>query len=350
MNILLAHCWKMGNLGDNAIWKNMMKRLREYFPDCKFYVASQKVEEWDDDQLKEYKPIYVPMDWVKDLDKIDVVISQGGGYMRGKGMVRILSKFKAAQDLNKRTIFATQSFVNGVPRKSRVFIAEVLNKADLLVARENQSSEFLKGIGVKDVITLPDQVFDVEPEDYKLSSNNVVKIGIRGYLASDEFIKKIVLYADMISETIGKVLFIPVGHGHGRDDRECAMIISSRMRHKSDVINDRISAGQLKTILKDGIFVSDRYHGIVCSASVGTPFIALNPDIDFKMPGILELLDYPIKVIDKNTMDPRDLFIKTFNIYKDLDSYKDILNKKLPKIKEDSKLVYKLIADKLKKC
>ena len=348
MNILLAHCYQTGNSGDNAIWKNMMRRLRECFPNCRFFIASQKVEEWDKDQLKEYKPTYILMDWVKDLDKIDVVISQGGGYMRGKGMISILKKFKAAQDLNKITIFATQSFVNGIPRNSRIFIAEVLNKANLLVARENQSLEFLKGIGVKNSLILPDQVFDVEAEDYKLKLNYVVKIGIRGYLASDEFINKMAIYADMISETIGRVLFVPVGHGLGRDDRECAIIISSKMKHESDIITDRITAGQLKTILKDGIFVSDRYHGIVCSASMGTPFIALNPDIDYKMPGIIDLFDYPVGIFRRDNLNPLGLFGMTMQIYKNFDFYKDLLNKKLPKIKEDSRSVYKLIAEKIK--
>jgi polysaccharide pyruvyl transferase WcaK-like protein len=347
LNILLAHCWQMGNSGDNALWKNMMRRLRESFPDCKFYIASQKIEEWDKDQLKEFKPIYVSMDWTNDLDKVDIVLSQGGGYMKGKGIPRILSKFKIAQDLGKLTLFATQSFVNGIPRKSRASVAGVLNNSGLVVAREKQSFDFLNGIGVKNVSLLPDQVFDVDPEEYKLKDNYFVKIGIRGYLASEDFMSKMAIYADLVSETIGKVLFVPVGHGLGRDDRECALIISSRMKHESQVITDRISAGQLKTILKDGIFVSDRYHGIVCSASMGTPFIALNPDIDYKMPGVIDLFDYPVKMIKKEEMNPPQLFRQTIDIYNDIERYKKILNDRLPKVKQDSSSVYKLIEEKI---
>jgi len=68
MKILFTNCYQVENTGDVAIWKNMMKRLREAFPNCQFTIASQATTPWDIEQLKEYEPKVVFDELVTNLN------------------------------------------------------------------------------------------------------------------------------------------------------------------------------------------------------------------------------------------------------------------------------------------
>ncbi len=300
MKILFTNCWQSDNTGDNAIWRNMMINLRGAFPECEFFIASQKTLSWDMDQLKEFEPIVVPLDWWNNLSQMDVIISQGGGYMIQDGMSGFLHGFKKAQALGKPTFFATQTFLGPINKNTQKLLKKVLNKADLVVAREKETRQLMVDSGVKNIKVLPDQVFTIKPEKYnKPLPKNAVKIGIRGYSASESVLSEVASCADMIVEAIAPVVLVSIGHGGDRDDRVGARQVSELMKHENIVIEDKVSANELMDIGKGGIFISDRYHGIVYALSMGTPVIALTPDIGFKMPGLLKKFKYPIRKVPR---------------------------------------------------
>jgi len=351
MKILLTNCWQAGNTGDVAIWKNLMKYLLNAFPDSEFLIASQKLLEWDVNQLLEYKVKFYINRLEEAVRDADVVISQGGGYMIGDGMIDVLKNFKLAQDLDKPTFFSTQTFVGPINDETKELLKEVLNKAIVVSPREQQTYDLLKDSGVDEnkMEILPDTVFDIEAKNYNLNYPNSIKFAIRGYDISTETIKEIALLADMVSETIGQVIFIPVGNSDTRDDRIIAKEITSFMKHGAIVIDEKLTAEELKSILKDGILISDRYHAIIYAASMCTPFIALTPDIDSKMPGLLQLLNYSIQeVFDKNTLKAEKIFPYILDIWLNKLKYRELLKLKIPKIKEDSIKVYSKIIEGIK--
>jgi len=378
MKILLTNCWQSGNTGDNAIWKNLMRRFREVYPDCSFIIASQSSADWDIEQLKEYSPEVVNSELIADLKEEDIqklktkeeilnywsqissesvsealknaniVISQGGGYMIGEGMWRPLTYFYIAQTLRKPTYFATQTFVGPVSDTVKTMIEIVLNRANLVFPREELSYSFLKECDVNEekMTIIPDQVFDVKSEAYNKSlPKDSIKIGIRSYAAPIEFLQEIAGFADMIVETIAPVVFIPIGHDRDRNDTEGSIKMASYMKHESIIVDDKPSAGQLMSIMKDGILISDRYHGIIYAISMMTPFIAMTPDIDNKMPGLLNMFDYPISVLDTKSVTKKELFDHTLNIYQNREKYQEFLKYKLPIIKKQAKMVYDLIIE-----
>jgi polysaccharide pyruvyl transferase WcaK-like protein len=230
-------------------------------------------------ELCEYKPKAILGKWWEQLEDVDVVISQGGGYMIKDGMATHLEGFKTAQKLNKPVYFATQTYVGPISEHTKRLLKEVMSKARLVVAREEQSKNLLVSAGVeeKDIKVLPDQVFSMKPTVYpnKLPEN-AIKIGIRSYAASDEFLKEIAMFADMVVETVGKVVFVPIGHGSDRDDRDGIRKMQEYMIHESIGIYEKINITQLMDILKDGVLISDRYHGIVSALRMNIPVIALN--------------------------------------------------------------------------
>jgi polysaccharide pyruvyl transferase WcaK-like protein len=357
MKILFTNCWQAGNTGDVAIWKNLMKHLLNAFPHAEFIIVSQNLLDWDVNQLLEYKVKFytAPLGQIDPLlnavKEADVVISQGGGYMIGDGMFPYLQAFKLAQDLGKPTFFSTQTFVGPINDETKKLLKEVLNKALIVSPREKGTYDLLKEAGVNEdkLIMAPDTVFDIGIKNYNFPYPDSIKFCIRGYLPQTTVLKEKAKLADMIMETMGQIVFIPVGHGGDRDDRPIMKEIASYMKHKAIIIEDKLTAEEIKSTMKDGIVISSRYHGIIYAASMCTPFIALNPDIGSKMPGLLELLDYPInEVVDKDIFKADILFKYVFDVWNNRIKYRELLKMKMPQIKKDSALIYSKIIGEIK--
>lgn len=350
MNILFTHCWQTGNSGDVAIWKSMALHLKEKFPSASFIICSQKRENWDVNQLEDaVGAISVfPLCSKDALNKADVVINQGGGYMTRSAMKPHFEFMKKAQDRGKPTFWGSQTFLGKINSEVKRLGKEVLNNSLLVAARERQTYEYItEYIGAKGghIKILPDGVFTVEARSYKKSlPPGAVKIGIRGYKATPRLIKEVALFADMAVEALGPVVFIPIGHGEIRDDRQQAKEVVELMRHDAVVVDEKISAEQTLDILKDGILVSDRYHGIVYSASVCTPFVPMTPDIGHKMPGLLETIDYPFrKVLSTGTVTADEIFEYAAKVVKQKEEIKSHLETVVPRVRDRAESTYGFI-------
>jgi polysaccharide pyruvyl transferase WcaK-like protein len=350
MKILLTNCWQSGNTGDIAIWTNLLKHLKKAFPEAEFLLASQKQLKWDCKQLKPFKPIYYEESKLEDAVKdADIVISQGGGYMISDGMSFFLKAFELAQQLGKLTFFNTQTIVGPINDETKELLKKVIDNATFVSPRDQGTYDLLRSVGVqRDMTIVHDTAFDIGITDYKVPVENTVKFAIRGYDVTSFFLKEIALLADMVIETMGSVIFLPVGHGEGRDDRETAKEIASYMKHEAILITEELTAEQIKSILKDGILISDRYHGIVYAVSMNTPFVALSPDIDSKMPGLLNSFNYPIPLVDKNTATAKELFPLVFNVWTNKEKYRKVFESITPEIKKESVKVYGEIIKRIK--
>jgi len=340
MNILFTHCWQTGNTGDVAIWKSMAEHLK---PD-ELTICSQQTEQWDVDQLNQVvKTKVVPLLTTDVLVNMAVVINQGGGYMNGNVMREHFLYMRMAQQLGKPTFFGSQTFLGKLNQEVKELGRVVLNNANLVVAREEQSykhiTEYIGAKG-KHIKLLPDGVFTVKAKKYPNIPKNAVKIAIRGYLADHRLLEEIAKLADMVVDTMAPVVFIPVGHG-SRDDRVQAKEIVKMMKQKAIVIQDRPDAGQLIGILKDGILISNRYHGIVYSASACTPFVPMTPDIDYKMPGLLKMIDYPYsEIFNTKNIVVGELYKHTLDVWKNRDRTRKKLEKTIPEVKRKAESVY----------
>jgi len=145
-------------------------------------------------------------------------------------------------------------------------------------------------------------------------------------------------------EAFGQVVFVPVGHGGNRNDIDGMQIIKQLTKHKPIFVEEQLTANQLMGIFNNGIVISDRYHGIIYSASMCTPFLAMSPDIDFKMPGLLRTLDYPIKsVLSINNSSAETIFQNVKNIWINRENIKKHLETKIPNIKKQAESLYPLI-------
>ena len=350
IKILLTNCWMAGNTGDIAIWKNLMKHLSNAFPNIEFLISSQVLLDWDVNQLLEYKVKFYLNNLHQAVEDADILISQGGGYMIGEDMVQYLKEFDYAQNIGKPTFFSTQTFVGPISNKTKGLLKKVLNKALVVSPREQGTYDLLKDVGVEEnkLVIAPDTVFDIGIKDYSFPYENSIKFCIRGFLPQTEILKEKAKLADMIMETIGQVIFIPIGHGGDRNDIPVSQEMASYMKHKAIVVENKLTAEEIKSTMKDGIVISSRYHGIIYAASMYTPFVALTPDIDSKMPGLLELLDYPVPILDRNTITAKDAFPYVFDVWNNRLKYRELLKMKVPRIKRDAEKVYSKIIEGIK--
>lgn len=349
MKILLTNCWQAGNTGDVAIWINLMRRLREAFPDAEFLVASQALLEWDCEQMKEFNPEYYVNDLIRAVNDADVVISQGGGYMISNGMYPYLQAFDLAQSQGKPTFFSTQTMVGPLSEDTRLLLKKVIDGAVYVSPRDTGTFDLLRNAGVeRDMVILPDTVFDIDTVDWDFPYTNHVRFSIRGYDVDTNFLKEVALLADMATETMNSVVFLPIGHGGDRDDINTAKEIVSYMKHEGFVIDKKLTAGELKGALKDGILLSDRYHGIVYSVSMCTPFVSMSPDIGSKMPGLLEMFNYPIPVLHKSGFTAKMAFPHLMSAWENREKYRGIFETISPQIKDNSAIVYEEIIKGIK--
>lgn len=349
MKILLTNCWQSGNTGDVAIWVNLMKHLKAAFPDAEFLIASQAILEWDCKQMEEFKPTYYENDLMRAVGDADVLISQGGGYMISNGMYPYLQAFDKAQKQGKPTFFSTQTMVGPISEDTRLLLKKVIDNAVVVIPRDKGTYELLRNAGVeREMRITPDTVFDIGTTDWDFPFPESIRFAIRGYDVSTRLLKEIALLADMVTETMGQVVFLPIGHGENRDDIDTSKEIISYMKHDCFMINKRLTAEEIKGALKDGILISDRYHGIIYSISMNTPFVAMTPDIDSKMPGLLSMINYPVPILNKGNFMAKDAFPHVRNVWNSRKKFRDILGTVTPTIKKQAVSVYSLIIEGIK--
>ena len=349
MKILLTNCWQAGNTGDVAIWVNLMKHLKDAFPDAEFLISSQSILEWDCKQLESFQPKFYENDLITAVQDADVVISQGGGYMIGDNMFQYLQAFDLAQSMGKPTFFNTQTMVGPISEDTKTLLRKVIDNAIVVSPREEGTYNFLKNVGVqRNLVILPDTVFDIGIKEWEFPFPNSVRFAIRGYDVDADFVKKMALVADMVSESMGKAVFLPVGHGGNRNDIVIAKEILSNMKHEGFLIDRELTAEELKYALSDGILLSDRYHGIVYAVSMNTPFVAMTPDIDSKMQGLLNIFNYPIPVLDKHKSTAEEIFGHMYEVWKNRIKFHGIFETVTPGIKEKAASIYPQIIQGIK--
>jgi hypothetical protein len=82
---------------------------------------------------------------------------------------------------------------------------------------------------------------------------------------------------------------------------------------------------------------------------MGTPFVAITPDIEVKMQGLLDILDYPIKeIFNKSTLTAKEMFPTVLKVWQNRSEYRIHIEKKIPQIKQDASMVYSKIIEGIK--
>ncbi len=283
----------------------------------------------------------------------DLVISVGGGYLRGKKgfgssilLMLLLHPFKLAKILGKPIISYPQS-IGPFGNKFQEYLAKkTLKKIDVLMVRENISYQLLHRLGViKNVIRVIDSGFLFESSQEKklrselgISTNKlIVGITVRKWLDFKDQQKYEISMAEFIDYVINhynaKIILIPqvTSTHHKDDDREVNERVYSYLQNKNEVIlsNDNYTHHQIKTMYSSlDYLVGTRFHSVIFALTAYVPCIAI--EYEHKTKGIMTDLGLEKWVVPIEEVESANL-IKLFDqLIKNKDKYYSMLKQKLP--------------------
>ena len=177
--------------------------------------------------------------------------------------------------------------------------------------REHSSFEYMKEIGAEQIDLAPDPAFIMKADRKDMNrfehvcDQIVVTVCEKSIIYDGAFVnlngdKKRDFHRQLLAELLDhaafksgrSVYFLPhsIEDGVG-NDVQIAKSIASKMNSSATVIEDDLSSGQLKQIIKDAQFlVAERTHSMIGAVSVATPFLGLTSSADRRTHEIIGLM------------------------------------------------------------
>lgn len=303
--------------------------------------------------LRKYK---VNSKMLKSLNKCDVVIdiTQGDSFtdLYGEKRFYTLTTLKKIVEAKKiPLILAPQTYGPFDKQKCKNYAKNVIEKADLVMSRDEESAIYIKSFCNKNVVSVTDLAFGLPYKSKKHNVSNKIKIGINpsGLLSKkrvegtylntklkvdfDYFIKKII--ENITKNDKYEVHMI----SHVGDEARIAFPnIKNVIYHKP--FETPVDAKEF--ISGMDIFIGARMHATIAAFSSGVATIPLAYSKKFE--GLFEALDYKAIVDLRKLNDDEavDLVMKYILSYKEL-------QKKVIKSKELIDLKFGLLCDTLEK-
>ena len=300
-----------------------------------------------------------------EYDKADIIIDLSGDTLSDKGTYSFFSLFRTLIGilLKKKVTIYSQSI--GPFKKITVSLARFcLNRANLIVVRENVTKDYLKDISVNNpsLYLAAEIAFLLEPappqkvreiilkENIKTNKKNGPLIGIgasaliyRAFKSKNNvYVALMAKIADYLVEKLNaQVVFIshviiPPKYGY-HDDRFVAEKVYQLARNKNriKIIRGDYSPEELKGIIgRCDLFIGARMHSDIASASMHVPTIALA--WSHKYHGIMRMLGQEKYVCDIGTTTFNELVSKINDAWSNKDEIRNKLASKTTELEESA--------------
>jgi polysaccharide pyruvyl transferase CsaB len=188
MRVVLSGYFGFGNIGDEAILEAMIVGLRNKLPSIKIIVLSSTPEKTAEmynvravDRLS-YRKIR------RAISECDVLISGGGGLIQDVTGFRTIPYYLGiiylAKRLGKTAVILGQGFGPVRNPINRLLTKWILNRTDLIIVRDEKSSEDMISLGVKNPpihvtgdVTAILPLLDIERSTEMLQAEGIQKKG-----------------------------------------------------------------------------------------------------------------------------------------------------------------------------
>ena len=260
----------------------------------KIYINILNVLRKDDFEKGKLYRHYKYKPFINQMQTGDIMLSTGGDMMC-YGDNFVISTTKWAKKQGAKTILwgCSMGEQNLTPRKRKV-----LNKFDVIYARESLSYDFFKGLGLKNVVCFPDPAFVLEPEMTQLpkafEKGNVIGINlsnftIGGFTLDTPFgneVRQLLNY--ILDKTEYQILLIPHVTWSGQDDCILAQNVFKEYDEKAQgrisVLSiDKLNYLQIRYVISNcHLFIGGRTHAVISAYSTCVPAIALGYSIKSK--------------------------------------------------------------------
>lgn len=347
MHVVISGYYGYNNIGDEAILKSIVQALRFYDKDIEITVLSNNIEH----TKKTYKVNAISR-WnlikiFKTIKKSDGLISGGGSLLQDVTSSRSILYYITIMNLAKLAKKPLFIYAQGVGpinfTKNQKKVQRIINKADKITLRDEESKILLESIGVnKDIKIVPDPVMGFELDDKELNFNNeyrdknYITISIREWKkTSDDFLEKIAKSCDKISNLGYEIVFIPM---HGELDKIASEKVVNLMKNKAHIFSyDASIEEKILCIKYSKLLIGMRLHALIFAASVNTPMIGIS--YDPKIDSFLKLVNQPCIGSTEDKWSSQDLEKASKYILENLEKEKlklESISKKLKNTAKDT--------------
>lgn len=282
--------------------------------------------------------------FLKSMSDKDIMVSTGGDMMcYGNNQVIATNKMAIAKGCKTVLWGCSMGAINLTPEKE-----DALRKFTLIYARESLSYDFLKSLGLKNVVCLPDPAFVLEPEIIPLPScfndKKVIGLNLSNFTVGADhldtpFGKEIMKLLDyIIHKTDFHILMVPHVMWNFQDDR----LLSFQIKEKYSNLGERISVLdsatmsylQIRHVISHcHVFIGGRTHAVISAYSTCVPSIALGYSI--KSQGIAKDIGLSEElVVDTKNITEDGLLLSFKYLMENYESVSNHLNRVIPEYRK----------------
>lgn len=349
------------NSGDETLLYSMIKDLKSKKDDARLLVLSKNPKETEEIygvySLNRYNLIKIK----KELKRSHLFIFGGGSLIQDVTSDKSLWYYLNVLKLALSSGAPVMLYANGIgpveKQKNRNMAAQILNKADIITLRDEESLAEVKRMGVnKDAFVTADPALGMEgiepmsarallceagiPKDAK-----ILGISIRSWKdCSVDFWQNFACAVDEICETHGLTpVWIPLKQP---DDIEISKQIQAKMKTKSYILTKRYNAEEIVGIAGEcELALAMRLHSLIYAAAKGVPSIGIS--YDPKVSGFVNYIGTSTNVeIEDFTKD--ELIKKAQYIMENSEDIKKELSVKIAEFKQKADDTARMAAELMK--
>lgn len=304
--VLISGYYGFDNSGDDAILRAIVNDLNENIEDIEIIALSKEpsytkkvynIDAVDRFSLKAVR---------KAIKSCDLFISGGGSLLQDitstRSLLYYISLMRLAKFHNKKVMV----YANGVGpidgKMNRLWTKRILNKADLITLRDEDSRIFLEELKVKNenIYVTADPVFNLNPtasekvleilKGEAIPHNEpLIGVSLRDWKDSDNLIENMAQAIDYIVEKHNtNIILIPM---HYPEDLEIGNRVLGKVNNNSTyILSNKYDVEDIMGIIKNlEIIIAMRLHSLIYAASQGTPMVGIV--YDPKIEGFLKSIN-----------------------------------------------------------
>lgn len=297
--VLMSGYYGFNNSGDDAILLSIHASMGRLNQKTKITVLANNPAQTKQKYGVEVAYRYNIISVIKAIKNCDVLISGGGSLLQDRtstrSIVYYLSIIKCAKMFGKKVMLYANGIGPVTKPKNRQLVKSVVNRADIITLREENSLEELRGMGVENpkAYVTADPVFTMDPispeKAQKLLMEQeipmhkpIVGVSVRNWKDVDGFIAHFAALCDRVHDELDRnIVFIPM---QVPNDIYMSRAVQSKMKSTSFILKDDATPFETMGIIGQMDFVmSMRLHTLIFAAKQRIPLIGFSydPKIDF---------------------------------------------------------------------
>ena len=306
-HVVMSGYYGFNNTGDEAIMLSMHKNIQELGENYHITVLSNKPEETKEKYGIEAVYRFGMRDVFHAIRKSDVLLSGGGSLLQDSTSTRSLMYYLSITVMAKLLRKKVMLYANGIGpvsgKRNRRLVKQVVNRADLITLREENSYEELLSMGVnpKKCFVTADPAFTMNGIGAEASrallqaegvplDKPIVVVSVRKWKDMDKFIGRFARMCDTIVEKYDRnIVFLGM---QMPNDIIVSEKVRAQMKQKAYILKNNHSPYEVMGIISQADFIlSMRLHTLIFAAKQQVPLIGFvyDPKIEY----YLEKLEMP---------------------------------------------------------